>query len=256
MGELTIRFAASWRERQELIDLRTLVYSQAGKHASSGRMTDKWDARAIQVGVYRDGVPIASARVIDSDPTDEWEHDRFVSWQRCWPDRADCLEISRFCVLRQERRWRVIAALSEGLGHAVLRTRKRFVLACCTADLKPFYETFFGVRFTGQVIIHDDLGTAPHHMFVNDVHARIRGEGLRWLPWLGFWPGVARQAAADARIQSESIGASHVLPCRAIVGRIAQPAVTWLLERRKLTRRRAPMGATGPGASATEADGR
>lgn len=235
-GIIETRLAVSWRERRELISLRTDIYRKVGKHASESMMTDRWDEKSIIVGVYVAGVPVASARIIDCDPGDEWEHDRFISWDESWPDRKNCVEISRFCVHKDHRNWHVISALGTGLGYAMQRTRKRYAIACCTEDLMVFYREFFGVSFTGHQILHDDLGDKTHHMFSNDIESRMRGENIGFMRWCALWPPVLRQGIAG--ISAAGFIEKARLRAMLLVGVVLSPFVNKMIEAARYKRKR------------------
>lgn len=200
-------------------------------------MTDKWDAKAILIGVWHRGVPVASARVIDCSPSEEWEHDRFVQWQAEWPDRANCVEISRFCTARKYRNWSVIQALSVGLGHASLLTGKRFALACCTDELLEFYRVFFGVHATGIAIQHDDLGPKQHFVFVNDIWERMAGRGIAFFPWCALWPTVTEAGYQHSNSRAFLQAEGRTLLAKLVTGKLLQPAINWMLARKRSVRR-------------------
>ena len=236
-GHVEFRLATAWREREALIGVRTQAYRDAGKHGTEAPMTDHWDARSILVGVYRDGVPVACARVIDCDAAEEWEHDRFVTWQPDWPARAECVEISRFCTLPSARDWAVICALGEGLGHAMLRLGKRHAIACCTDELKRLYRVFFGVHFTDVSIVHSDLGNRVHHMFLMDLGRGMRGDAMGFLAWATMWPRVTLAARRHC-VQGQDAWArppGRTL-ARAWIGLLLQPLARALVSRLRARR--------------------
>lgn len=165
---LRVSIASTPTEKQQLISIRTQIYRQVGKHTTQNIMSDIFDENAILVGVWKNDKPIASARVISLNPDDEWEHDRFIKWDKTLPDRTETAEVSRFCIIYHERSWNTIKALCFGISLAIVKTKRRYLLACCTDELVPFYKIFFGAKFTGHSIFHSDLGPKIHHMFFCD----------------------------------------------------------------------------------------
>ena len=151
-------------------------------------MLDPFDRKAQLIGIYIDNQPIASARVLCLDPEEEWEHDRFFAWPGQLPPRFECAEISRFCIVRQHRSWPVMQALCHAIAAAMLNTRRRYIVACCTDQLVSFYKKFFDASFVNITFTHVDLGSEPHHLFFSDFREGMLGRSLELLPWLSLWP--------------------------------------------------------------------
>jgi hypothetical protein len=191
---LLVRIAAHPAERAALIALRTQIYRDVGKHDGDQEMTDTYDADAYLVGVWRGATPIASARVICRAPHDEWEHDRFITWNDSLPPRSDCAEVSRFCVLRAERGFMTLRLLLLGVLEAMLRSGRCSFIACCTDEQVPLYRRFVGAEFVGQTFRHDDLGPKPHHLFRCDYTRELMGGRISTWNWLAMWPSAARLA--------------------------------------------------------------
>lgn len=200
--KLRVAVAATEAERNQLIQLRTRIYQQAGKHESPQAMTDIFDQKALIVGVWKNSKPIATARVMALDPVEEWEHDRFISWDDLLPSREETAEISRFCIDCKERSWTTIKALCSGIARAVAMTRRRYFLACCTEELVSFYKTFFGANFLGRSIIHSDLGTKEHFLFVCDYQPGMVGVNLKLVPWISLWAKPAQEGLRDGTLLS------------------------------------------------------
>ncbi len=240
--QLRIATASTDFERRQLILLRTRVYRQSGKHTSPRTMRDDFDGRALIVGVWKDNRPIATARVLALDPSDEWEHDRFIDWVYPLPDRRQTAEISRFCVDYRERSWITIKALCSGITQAIMDTRRRYFVACCTDELVPFYKTFFGAEFTGGSIVHSDLGTKEHHMFVCDYQLGMVGVNIDFFGWLSLWPKLASAGLRNGNLLPWIPNWRRrlfLLKCR--VGGLAEPLASSIaarLRRRNTNRRR------------------
>jgi hypothetical protein len=185
------RIAATRAERDALIALRTEVYRDAQKHVAASEMRDAFDDDAYLIGVWEGNRAIATARVICRPPEQEWEHDRFVQWDDSFPPRQDCCEISRFCITANNRNWKYIRLLSQGISEAMLRSGRRHFIACCTDELLTFYKVFYSGQFMGKTFHHDDLGPKPHHLFRCDYQKGLQGCGMKKLPWLLMgWPSA------------------------------------------------------------------
>lgn len=186
--KLQVSIASTQVEKQQLISLRTEIYRHVGKHKTKQIMSDSFDENCLLIGVWKNGLPIASARIIISDPNKEWEHDRFIKWDQSLPDRLQTVEISRFCIVYHERSWATIKALCFGIALVLTNTKRRYFLACCTDELAPFYRIFFGAKFTGHSIIHSDLGPKMHHIFFCDYQLGMVGKNIGVGAWLSLWP--------------------------------------------------------------------
>lgn len=244
---LVVRSATSDREREELISFRTNLYVDAGKHAGVVLMRDAWDNSAIQIGVWDGNLPVAAARVICVPATEEYEHDRFLEWPEEFPPRSECAEISRFCINRSHRDWGTIQALCRGIAESVIATERRYFVACCTAELKYFYATFFGAKFTGHVIEHADLGPKAHHMFWCDYQNGMVGRGLALVPWLSLWPAVALRELVSGRLlswQSRTMRASMAAKC--MLGLCGASAAELVVSAARRRRRLARVHTTDP----------
>lgn len=189
--KLQVSIASTQVEKQQLISLRTEIYRHVGKHKTKQIMSDSFDENCLLIGVWKNGLPIASARIIISDPNKEWEHDRFIKWDQSLPDRLQTVEISRFCIVYHERSWATIKALCFGIALVLTNTKRRYFLACCTDELAPFYRIFFGAKFTGHSIIHSDLGPKMHHIFFCDYQLGMVGKNIGVGAWLSLWPKPA-----------------------------------------------------------------
>lgn len=191
---LVVRLATCADDRQRLIALRTGLYRAAGKHQVDGPMLDVFDADALLVGVWKNGKPVACARVLCRAADQPFELDPYLQWHAGLPARDDVVEISRFCVAPSERNWRTIAALCRGVAAAAVGTGRRHVLGCSTAELDYFYATFFGARYFGLPVLHRDLGPKPHRLFICDMLGGLTGQTINPLFWLALWPEVACKA--------------------------------------------------------------
>ena len=239
---LRVMVASTKAEIEELISLRTQIYRQVGKHSSPQTMTDIFDEKALIVGVWKDNKPIATARVLALDPAEEWEHDRFIKWDNLLPNREETAEISRFCIDYRERNWTTIKALCSGIAQTVISTRRRYFLACCTDELVSFYKTFFGANFLGRSIIHSDLGTKEHFMFICDYQFGMVGENVKLAPWLSLWAKSAQTGLSDGTLLywvPELQRKKFLLKCT--IGSYLEPVASTLVDvirRRQMKRNR------------------
>lgn len=199
MQTLTYRLAFHPLERLEIIKLRTRIYRSIGKHEGHSDMEDRFDEGALHVGVWAGNELVACARVLCRAADAEWEHDRFVTWSDALPPREQCAEISRFCIQRSHRNWRTLRMLCLGVAEAMVFTRQKYFLACCTRELIDFYRDFLRAEFTGVEFLHTDLGPKSHHLFVVPFEAGLRGDGMSFRNWLLMWPVAARMALRSGR---------------------------------------------------------
>ncbi len=200
-------------ERNLIIVLRTRIYKQAFKHQRPELMTDKFDKDAYLIGVLNKREElVASARVICNDSETEWEHDRFVDWGcLTLPAKNDCCEVSRFCISLRYRNWEVIRHLCHGISEAMLRSKRKYIIACCTDELVPFYKNFFGATFVGKTFIHSDLGQKPHHLFKVNYLDKLHGRGIKLRYWMILWPSAVKHAMSNYPEIFYGLSSSRVL---------------------------------------------
>ncbi|MFO1318437.1 MAG: hypothetical protein U1F52_02375 [Burkholderiales bacterium] len=178
-------------------ELRTIIYRGVGKHAADEPMRDAFDDGALLVGVYLDDKPVACARVICRPADAEWEHDRFVLSGRTACRRASSAP-RLICILRQHRNWTTLRMLCLGVAQAMLLTRQKYFIACCTDDLVSFYRDFLCGQFVESGFRHSDLGGKAHELFVVPFHSGMLREGVNLLDWVCVWPRVAVAGCAPA----------------------------------------------------------
>jgi hypothetical protein len=160
-------------------------------------MIDRFDESAILIGGRRNERLVGSLRILCREPEEEWEHDRFWSWRDEFPPRRSTVDVSRLCLEWDERRIQSVVCLLRAVGYVMLELRRRFILACCTDELVGMYSTFLGARFTGDVILHEDLGAKPHRMFFVDLDQILGGRGPSLLGWLAACSPVTACAVRD-----------------------------------------------------------
>lgn len=235
---LTVRIADTPEEREALINLRTYLYREVGKYTLDVPMRDQFDEKAFLIGVYEAGEPIASARVLVIDPKDEYEHDRFITWDDKYPPREQCSEISRLCVIPRARSWRAYQAVFFGIVKVLVASRRRYFIGCCTESLVNSYNHMFTLNFPGEIFRHDDLGEKAHHMFVCDFHHVIAGASQRAVVWSSLWARLGLWGLASGQVftrESRSKRIARAVLCAAGVafGSVA----TWLIETLRARRR-------------------
>jgi len=177
---------------ERLIELRTEAYRNAGKHQNADLMADEFDEKAIHIGLWLEDEAIASARIINLPENSEWEHDRFIDWQRGWPQRSNTAEISRFIIHPEHRSWEVIKKLCEGIAEGMFLTSKDYFIACCTREMEFFYTKYFGAKMSGINFHHIDLGPKQHQLFICEYKQGLVGNGINYFDWLCLWPTSTR----------------------------------------------------------------
>ena len=63
-----------------------------------------------------------------------------------------------------------------------------------------FYKNFFGVNFLGRSIIHSDLGTKEHHLFICDYHLVMVGSNVKFGIWLSLWAKAAQRCLSEGTL--------------------------------------------------------
>jgi hypothetical protein len=95
-----------------------------------------FDDHAILDAGFCEGREVASARLLVRAPNEEWEHDRFLKWPGDFPQRADCIEISRLCIDREFREIVTLAGLLRVIGLQAALIGRCHLIACSTDKLR------------------------------------------------------------------------------------------------------------------------
>lgn len=188
------RVAGNAGEVREIIDLRTDLYRQVGKWSDGAPMIDRFDteAGAVHIGAWKDDRLVGAARVLVRAPEQEYEHDRFLSWDAVGlPPREECVEISRLCIRRQSRHAGTMRSLLREIAWTCLISGRQYLVACATRELLPTYLRIFGARSTGFEFTHTDLGPKSHTMLYASVSQGIAGHTMPWHVWAALWAPVA-----------------------------------------------------------------
>lgn len=119
-GGITYRLATA-EELPQILQLRTLCYGEAGKHADDATFTDRYDEAACHLTAFLRTKPIGSMRILFNDQAEEWEHDRFFEWPTSFPDRSKVAEITRVCIRKEFRRANVLLNLFKQGALTLLR---------------------------------------------------------------------------------------------------------------------------------------
>lgn len=109
----------------------------------------------------------------------------------------------------------------------MLRSGRRYFIACCTEELINFYKTFFGADFLGVQFRHDDLGDKIHYFFKCDYLNGLMGEGISFPRWAGLWP--AAQVKAKARFRHQLPRRSAKTQLKHYLGVLTEPIFASLI---------------------------
>ncbi|HSK20559.1 MAG TPA: hypothetical protein VK912_15505 [Longimicrobiales bacterium] len=93
---VAIRIAADEAAIQQLLELRTAIYRGVGKWRHVIPMVDPFDyeSGAVHIGAWCNEILIGAARILVRPPGEEYEHDRFLSWDDVGlPAREACVEM-------------------------------------------------------------------------------------------------------------------------------------------------------------------
>ena len=217
-GAVVSRIARNERELREILELRTAIYGQVGKWQQATPMVDRFDheSGAVHIGAWKDDRLVGAARVLMRPAAQEYEHDRFLSWDAIGlPPREACVEVSRLCVRRDPREPGTLQCLLREIAWQGLLSGRQYLVACATRDLLPLYLRMFGATSTGHEFVHTDLGPKPHTMLFADIPAGIAGRSMSWHVWAALWAPVALRAyragllAPDESPARRALGLAH-----------------------------------------------
>ena len=204
---LITRVAANDREIDEILELRTACYRHVGKWRAQASMVDRFDREpgAIHIATWKDGVAVGAARLLVRSPEQEYEHDRFLTWDAIGlPPRETCVEVSRLCVRPKPREPGTLRSLLREIAWHSLNSGRQHLVACATRDLLPVYLRIFGATSTGHEFVHTDLGPKPHTMLYSNIPASIAGRTMPWHVWAALWAPVAVRAYRAGLLQPDA----------------------------------------------------
>ena len=163
-----------------------------------------------------------------------------MTWDERFPPRELTGEITRFCVRRGHRDWRVIQLVCNGMSDAFLQTGRRYFIGCTTDELRQFYLRFFSAKLIGINFNHADLGPKPHAMLYVDYAYGVLGHGMGFFAWSSLWPKIAyRQLRSGALIPHEPAWKRRAYMAKCAVGMVVGPVVSSIIQmQRKMRRKR------------------
>ena len=184
------------QEYKQVLELRRLSYSQAGKmsvDATLEKLADEFDARArILIAKHRGNV-VASLRIIFHGPEDRLEEERFVALPPGFPRNEELLEVMRVCTHPDYRKSEILYRLFQQLMVVALQVRRRWIVGSATRELLPLYLRL-GCKRTGLIYRHEDLGDLEHELFLLNVPGVIKGEGVSPIVWNIVGEEICRHA--------------------------------------------------------------
>ena len=201
------------QEFDEVIDLRTKAYLEAGKLEDGSPMTDAFDEKAIILVGKLFGKIVASLRIMPHRPGEAWEHDRFLTWTPELPPKPESVEITRVCTDPAFKRTNVLLGLFQRTALLVLVCGRRYLIGCATQGLMPLYQRIgcipSSVRFS-----HADLGNQQHTLFYADVQESLLGKTMNPVTWSLLWNDTSLLSCDSGLLTTSSISDSlrqHVL---------------------------------------------
>ncbi len=185
MRAVTYDYASTPEEYRQVLELRKLAYSQAGKLATDLAIEDagdEFDRRArIIVGRYG-GEVVASMRLMFHEAGDLMEHEQYIQLPDDLPPRDQIVEITRVCTHPDFRGSDLLLGLFKQCVIAILQSGRQYLLGSSTAKLLPIY-TRIGCRVLPVSYRHQGLGGDEHHLFVGDVRGALDGTYVGPFTW-------------------------------------------------------------------------
>ncbi len=200
-------FVRTAEEYKEVLALRKLAYSRAGKAPIEGpdeTLGDIFDTRARIFLARHHGKAVGTFRLIFFDPEEQTEHERFVKFPENFPRRDEMVNASRLCTHPDYRGSDLFNTIVRQMALAVVQSKKRWLVSGCTPSLLPIYERF-GFRGTGIKFKHGDLNAVEEELILWDAWGAIMGTSVGPVIWNKLYSDLFNHLVTSHRIEVDSL---------------------------------------------------
>jgi|SRR5215510_2205479 len=197
-------------ELEEVLRLRFLAYSKAGKLGANltvSDMEDEFDCRSeMHIARFRQEV-IGSLRVILNKESDALSYLRYVALPvPNLPLRKDIVEASRLCVHPDYIGRGLFYPFAARMALTAIKFNKRYILGGATIDLVPVWERcgFVPMRITYP---DEDFNCIEHHLMLMDTLRVSNGVGTHenfnahFIPLLEAFSGMGKHSVSGFDIR-------------------------------------------------------
>lgn len=168
----------------DVINLRKLAYTGAGKISNEGEFDDIFDARARIITARHRGNLVGSIRLIFHEDGDDLEHERFFNYRDfdSLPRKSDLVEVTRICTHPNYRKSDILYALMKEMTLQVVQSGRKFVLGSAEEKLMRLY---LSMGYKGEEIYfeHEDINNIKHQLLIGHVPTILSGKGVDVKVW-------------------------------------------------------------------------
>jgi len=208
-------FARDAEELQEVFQLRTKAYAEAGKVSSEDLLVDEYDAKSrIVIGKFK-GQIVASARIFFPEQGEALEHEQYVQLPEECARRDEVVEIMRICTDPEFRRSDLLISLFHFIAVTCAQAKRHRVVGCATPELVPLY-TRIGFRDTEITYRHPLLGNKEHRVIIANTKACILGAGINPIVWNILWKDIARYLINNDFLAKDALSELRLLAYKAL----------------------------------------
>ncbi len=186
-------FARTIHEYEQVLRLRHIAYTQAGKVGTSltpQDMGETYDTRSRIVIAKYHGKVIASAGLVFNEYHDKMEIEDSTVWPSGLPRREEMVEVIRNCTHPSYRGNDLLMAMFRFIAITVLQAGRKYVVIGTTPDLVALYSRI-GMHDVNLEYNHGKLGGALHKVMLGDIPKTMAGVGISPIYWNALWADTA-----------------------------------------------------------------
>lgn len=184
-GQMDYSLVKNIEEYQEVLSLRAVAYSRAGKISASTSpeaMADVFDLNSRIIVAKHRGRVVGSIRLtFCRQPEDKFELDASVTLPKNL-DRLRTVEVSRLCVSSAFEHTDLVLGLVERATELAIKTDSKTVITSCIEEMLPYYRKL-AFYPTGLEFKLATLNSIPHYLLMHDCMSHRRGLNIHPLAW-------------------------------------------------------------------------
>jgi predicted GNAT family N-acyltransferase len=178
-------FVRARSEYNEVLDLRKLAYSEAGKFDESepsAKMGDVFDAKSKILIARHRGKVVGSLRITFHAPEEKNEYQQYVELPKTFPGNDEMVVLSRICTHPEYRGSDLLYGLMKQCLLTVLQSKKRYLLGGASDALIPLYVKL-GFRRQHIFFRHGALNETKEEIILADAFKILSGTDISASVW-------------------------------------------------------------------------
>ena len=209
----TTRYCKTEQEYREVLKLRYKSYltrvDNIDENVDLQIFADDYDSRSRIVMLYHQEKLVASVRVVFCKENQKMEIENYIELPEHFPDKEDCMEISRLCIDPDYRKSDLLLSLFNEILLIALESKRNHALVTAPKDTAANYKRAgyrdMGVKFTIKEVMGDDeVELRVMGISLPDI---LKAKGINPLSWHLIYEDSLKIATFKGVLDSSAINA-------------------------------------------------